>query len=93
MNSHHGFADWLNRRLDVPIAALATQSGSGAQTNQVTAETTTVYTAVLRAIADLRKETKSTTAKTKGAGGSLKMFIVGHSCVSYSANHESTEKT
>lgn len=80
VNSHHGFADWLNRRLD-------TATKLETETNAIIdpfvprrafdrVMTPTVYNATLGAIADLRRGTK-----VHGVGN-IKMIVTGHSCVS-----------
>ncbi|KAF9464236.1 hypothetical protein BDZ94DRAFT_1256617 [Collybia nuda] len=66
LNAHHGFADWLNRRLDT-TAKFTTKGAGNAET--------TVYNAVLSAIADIRRGLKQDPAKN----GQIKMITVGHS--------------
>lgn len=75
INTHHGFADWLNRRLDAPVK-LETPS-----TDPFTPQSTdqkvenTVFNATLSAIGDLRRSNKYE------GSGTLKMIVTGHSLV------------
>ncbi|KDQ07804.1 hypothetical protein BOTBODRAFT_59738 [Botryobasidium botryosum FD-172 SS1] len=76
INAHHGFADWLMRRLDSQVKLKTEAPSLDPFTPRRLMERTsepTVYHATLDAIADLRRGTKAR------GDGRIKMIVTGHS--------------